>query len=88
MIEPILWYLIISALGFLTFPLAYRFLPALADRGYAFSRILGLLLWGYLFWLLGSLGALKNDLGGELFALALVMLLSAWVLMSKLPSRF
>ena len=78
MLSLILWYLIISILGLVTFPLVYHFLPALEDRGYALSRILGLLLWGYLFWLLGSLGILKNDLGGELFVL-LVLILSGWV---------
>ncbi len=68
MLDFIFWYLLISLLGLLAFPLAYRLLPALADRGYAFSRALGWLLWGYLFWLLGSLGVLQNDAGGELLA--------------------
>lgn len=74
------WYLIASTIGWLAFPLAFRLLPALSDRGYAFSRSLGLLLWGYIFWLLGSLGLLKNDLPGLLLSLALLVLLSAWML--------
>ncbi|MCK5431015.1 MAG: hypothetical protein KAI94_16175, partial [Anaerolineales bacterium] len=69
MLSIIIWYLLISLLGWLTFPLAYRLLPALGERGFAFSRILGLLLWGYVFWLLASLGILQNDLGGLLLAL-------------------
>ena len=69
MFDFILWYIIISSLGLLTFPLAYTLLPALADRGYAFSRALGWLLWGYTFWMLGSLGVLQNNVGGELLAL-------------------
>jgi len=80
MLSLILWYLIISILGLTVFPLAYHFLPALEDRGYALSRILGLLLWGYLFWLLGSLGVLKNDLGGELLVLLVLILSAGWVL--------
>jgi uncharacterized membrane protein len=56
MLVFIIWYLVISILGLLAFPLAYRLLPALADRGYAFSRTLGLLLWGFVFWLLSSMG--------------------------------
>jgi YYY domain-containing protein len=79
MISLFLWYLIISILGLAAFPLVYHFLPALEDRGYALSRILGLLLWGYLFWLLGSLGILKNDLGGELFVLLVLILSGGWV---------
>jgi YYY domain-containing protein len=80
MLSPILWYLAISLVGWLTIPLAYRLLPALADRGYAFTRALGLLLWGYIFWLLASLGVLRNDLGGLLFALLVLIALSGWAL--------
>ncbi len=80
MLNFILWYLLITALGLLTFPLAYLFFPALAGRGYAFSRALGWLLWGYIFWMLGSLGVLGNDAGGELVALLLIAVLSAWAL--------
>lgn len=85
MLSPLFWYLTLTLLGWLTFPLAYRMLPALPDRGYAFSRILGLLLWGYGFWLLGSLGVLYNDRGGILLALALVLVLSAWTAGKDFP---
>ena len=80
LLAPLVWYLIISVLGWLVFPLAYRLLPALADRGYAFSRALGWLLWGYIFWLLASLGILHNDLGGLFLALILLVAVSAWSL--------
>ena len=60
--------------------MAYRLLPGLKDRGYAFSRTLGLLIWGYAFWLLASLGILPFTTGGLLFALALLIGLSAWAL--------
>jgi len=76
MLSAILWYLAISLVGWLTVPLAYRLLPVLADRGYAFTRALGLLLLGYIFWLLASLGLLRNDLGGLLFALLVLIALS------------
>ncbi len=78
MIDFFLWYLIITLLGLLTFPLAYALLPTLADRGYAFSRALGWLLWGYLFWILGSLGVLQNNVGGELLALLLLVGFVFW----------
>ncbi len=80
MISVILWYLVISLVGLLTFPLIYRLFPALPDRGYAFSRTLGWLLWGFLFWLLGSLGVLKNDLGSLLIVLATLAGLGYWAL--------
>ena len=78
MLYVILWYVVIFLLGWLTFPLAFRLLPGLADRGFTLSRTLGLLLWGYLFWLLASLGVLRNDRGGLLFAFALLIALSLW----------
>ncbi len=79
MIFPSLsWYLVITLLGWVTFPLIYRLLPALHDRGYAFSRALGLLLWAYTYWLLGSLGVLSNDLSGILFSFILLLALAYW----------
>src|SRR5688572_30998138 len=78
MISFFLWYLLVSLLGWLTFPLAFRLLPALADRGYIFSRTAGLLIWGYAFWLLASLGFAQNDAGGMLLALAFLIGLAIW----------
>lgn len=78
MIQFLAWYLTLTILGLLTFPLAYRLLPALADRGYALSRSLGLLLWGFIFWLFVSLGLGENNLGGLLLALAVLIGLAVW----------
>lgn len=78
MIEFLLWYLLVSLLGLITFPVAFRLLPALADRGYAFSRAFGLLLWGYIFWMLASLGFINNNPGGLLFTLLAVLGLGLW----------
>ncbi len=72
------WYLALVALGWLTFPLAFRVFHKLPDRGYGLSRILGLLLSGFSFWFLGSLGVLRNQAGGVLFALALLVACSFW----------
>ena len=74
------WYVIITLLGWLTFPLAYFLFPALADRGYSLSRVAGLLIWGYVFWIFTSLGLTQNNVGGILFALLVLIGLSAWAL--------
>lgn len=66
------WYLLVSFIGLLAFPLAYRLLPNLADRGWALTRALGLLVWAYTFWLLASLQVLQNTSGGHLIALVLL----------------
>ncbi len=80
MIYSIAWYLIITITGWLVFPLAYHLLPALADRGYGISRALGLVLWGYLAWLLSSLGIVQFSSGSLVFTLSLVLCLSVWAL--------
>ncbi len=72
------WYIFITLLGWLTFPLAYYLFPALADRGYTLSRAAGLLIWSYVFWLFASFGIAQNDLGGILLALVILIALSTW----------
>jgi YYY domain-containing protein len=72
------WYLIITLAGLAAFPLAYALLPGLAGRGYAFARSLALLLWGWLFWMLGSLGFLQNNPGGMLLSLGAVAAASGY----------
>ncbi len=80
------WYVSISLLGWLTFPLAYRLFPGLLDRGYSLTRALGLLLWSYVFWILASLGIVQNDSGGLTLALLVVLALSLWAL-GAMPAR-
>jgi YYY domain-containing protein len=77
------WYILITLLGWITFPLAYRLFPALSDRGYTLSRALGLLIWGYVFWLFASLGIAQNDKGGLLLGLVLLGGLSTWGIVSR-----
>jgi YYY domain-containing protein len=77
----ILWYLVISALGWITFPLTFRFFPKLASKGYAVSKPLGLLVWGFIFWLLCTLGVLQNNLGGQILALIVLAGISAFALL-------
>ena len=77
------WYIFLTLLGWLTFPLAHTLFPALADRGYTLSRAAGLLIWGYVFWLFASLGIAQNDMGGILLALAFIIGLSIWSLANR-----
>jgi len=78
----ILWYLSLTLAGWAAFPLAFRIFPALSDRGYAFSRSIAVLGWGFLFWFLSSLGILRNDQGGILAAQLILVGLSCWALWS------
>ena len=81
MISFFLWYLLITMVGLATFPLVSRLFSGLSDRGYTLSRALGLLVWGYSFWMLASLGLLQNDPGGVLLALIVVVTLSIYTLL-------
>jgi YYY domain-containing protein len=49
------FYLALSALGLVVYPLVRLAFPGLPDRGYPLSRLVGMLLLAYLVWLGGSL---------------------------------
>lgn len=51
-----IWWLVVQMLGLLGLPLTTFLFRSLPDRGYAFSKSLGLLLTGYGAWLLAMLG--------------------------------
>jgi YYY domain-containing protein len=50
----LLWYGSVGLLGLLVYPLVRFTMPGLADRGYPFARITGLLLLSAIVWLAGS----------------------------------
>ena len=83
MTEFFSWYLIVTLLGWLTFPLVYQLFPALSDRGYTLARTAGLLVWGYVFWLFVSFGFARNDIGGMTLALTILIGLSLWSLFTN-----
>ena len=79
MLTVAVWWVWIQVMGLAALPLSFRFFRRLPDRGYAFARPLGLLLTTYVLWLGGSLGLLRNSVGGALFSIAIVALASALV---------
>lgn len=72
------WWLVLFLLGTAVTPLAFTLFKKLPDKGYAFVKMLGLLLVSYVFWLLGSLGFLGNNLGGILVSILAAVAASAW----------
>ena len=83
------WWIIIQALGVAAWPLAFRLLRWLPDRGYLLAKPLGLLLVSYSLWLFASIGVLQNNVMGIGLAFALVVGLSQWVYWrgrNRLPS--
>ena len=78
MIQILVWWLLMQVLGWLALPTAMRIFRWLPDRGYSFSKALGLLLISYFLWIGASTGLLKNDLGGILISVILLSVISAW----------
>ncbi len=51
-----LWLVLLELLGLLAFPLANRIFGRWHDSGWGFSKLIGLLIWGYAVWLPVNLG--------------------------------
>lgn len=72
------WWLAVSVAGWVCWPLLAWVFGSLPDRGWALSKAFGLLLWAYVYWLLGHLGLeLSNPLIWWGVA-ALVAMLGLW----------
>ncbi len=63
------WWLVIQILGLAVWPLAFRWLRWLPDRGYMLSKPLGLLIISYGVWLLANFGIVQNTSGGMIAVL-------------------
>jgi 4-amino-4-deoxy-L-arabinose transferase-like glycosyltransferase len=50
------FYLLVTFLGLVSYPIIRLALPGLADRGYPLSKLAGLLLLAFFVWILGSVG--------------------------------
>jgi uncharacterized membrane protein len=75
------WWVASTVAGLAAFPLAWRFLHRLPDRGWGLTRALGLLLSGYVLWMGASAGIVRNNAAGAAGALAIVALagiLAGW----------
>lgn len=70
------WWLLATLAGTAVLPLSLRVLGGLPDKGYTLARAAGLLLVGFVFWFLGSLGFLQNTPGSILLSWLLVLAIS------------
>ena len=77
--DAFIWWLVLFLVGVAALPVTASLLRFLPDRGYAFARPIGLVLAGYLFWILGLLGTSVNSQGGAWLALVCVASVSAFV---------
>jgi YYY domain-containing protein len=79
MIQFIIWYAFISLLGLAVFPITRRLFHRGVAQGFFFSRVIGLFLWGFGYWFLGSIKIIPVDLTGALLILAGILAGSFWV---------
>ncbi len=77
MLETLTWWATAELVGAIAFPIAFVFFHRLPDRGYAFTKAIGLLLLSYCLWIGATLGIYPNSRGSIIFIMALLALLSA-----------
>ena len=70
------WYLTLLIFGILAFPLMFSLFPNMADGGYGFSKLVGLLLVAWFAWALSSLKIPLWSQSGVMVSLGAVTLLS------------
>jgi YYY domain-containing protein len=78
-----IWIVAVVLLGWVAFPIAFVTLGGLPDRGYALSRILGLLLLSYFPWLLASLSIMPHTRSTIVFVLLGIAAVSAVILIRR-----
>ena len=76
----LIWYICLTFIGMVNLPLSRRIFRFLPSQGFYLARPLGLLLWGFGFWLLCSLRLLANDLAGQITVLMALGALNIWLL--------
>ena len=79
LLSLLMWWAVLILLNALSWPIAFAVFRNLRDRGWGFSRALGLILLAWLSWILPALHILVNTFLPVLVALVLVALLSFWL---------
>lgn len=72
MLDFLRFWLILALIALAGLPLSWRLFAFLPERGFVFSRAVGLLGASYLLWLGASFGLLRNTAGGAVLAILLL----------------
>lgn len=81
------WWALVTLAGAAVLPLVVRLLSGLPDKGYLLARAAGLLVVGFVFWLLASTGFVRNTPGSLILAWLLVLVFGL-VFYFRQPERF
>lgn len=73
------WLTVLWAVSLIAFPAAHLLLGRLPDRGWAISRVLGLLVLAWATWIGGSVGVIPNSPAGIAGTLGLLAVGSGWL---------
>ena len=76
MLHAFVWWFLFLALGVAALPVTFVLFRKLPDRGYGFSKAIGLLLFGYLYWVLVTAGILPNTRPAVVGVLVIVVVLA------------
>ena len=77
-IKFLLWYVAIQVIGLIGLPFCFKLFSHLPDRGFSFSKILGMILFGFSFWILNVLRFLNFDQAGSLATIVFLAMIG-WV---------
>ena len=80
MLDAVLWLIGAQALGLAAIPVAYLAFGGLRDRGITLAKPLGILLVGYLTWILSSAHILPASWPGPLFALLVLATIAVLII--------
>lgn len=75
----VVWWLLIIALGIITWPVLFTAFPRLADKGYGFTKAIALLLTGWIAWVGSSLKVPLWSQSGLLLVVLSLAALSAYL---------
>ncbi len=75
----VVWWLTIMGIGVLAWPVLFAAFPRLADAGYGFARIMGLMLTGWAAWFASSVKVPLWSQGGLLLVLLLLAIISSGI---------
>ena len=76
MLETLTWWAAAGLLGAIAFPITFVFFNRLPDRGYAFTKVIGLLLLSYCLWIGATLGIYPNSRGSIILIMIFLAVLS------------
>jgi YYY domain-containing protein len=67
------WWIFFEIIGWIAFPICFSLFKNLYTKGYSFTKIIGLLFWGYAYWIGNTFGIIGNTRLGAVFALIVIL---------------